>query len=484
MNFVLSRSQFQVLGVACLVMVTSMYVVMFSVSLERFPRKILTLHNEPYIRSQRSMQSLDPSSCLCYPDAVTLSSRVPMMHYGNMVQRRAQEFKSYKIRKFSVLSTPLHAKANSPLQYPIHGYIVLPLTPTLIPDLALHAEEKPLYKVSLKVSKGVLKTKFRNEEATVTGLNENKLMIESSSLEVVNQFLSEIVYTSIIYHIKTADQAHFQFENYEAVFPIVIKQPQVPVLWKTTADIDSLVTITTKTFLRYPKLKIMVESVRTFYPKIHIVIADDNIRTETIPGRNIEQFYMPPAKGWFAGRNLAVSQVNTKYFMWVDDDYLFTEKTKIEKFVEVLEANPELDMVGGSVGGNRWDFTFLYNEGDDEEGGCMYLKFHTQFHPLPGYPNCSLVNGVVNFFLARTDAVRSIGFDPVIKRVGHPELFMDGLGYLMVATCDDPENMHINHQPHAENGVSYNKFRHPANKYMDYRYPIYYFKNHMKCIRL
>uniref|UniRef100_A0A8C5G300 Beta-1,4 N-acetylgalactosaminyltransferase 2-like n=1 Tax=Gouania willdenowi TaxID=441366 RepID=A0A8C5G300_GOUWI len=362
------------------------------------------------------------------------------------------DYALFSNRKFSVLSTPLHAKANSPLQYPIHGYIVLPLTPTLIP-----------------------------------GLNENKLMIESSSLEVVNQFLSEIVYTSIIYHIKTADQGTWSKvimmrNNNHDVFTTF--------LFVRASDIDSLVTITTKTFLRYPKLKIMVESVRTFYPKIHIVIADDNIRTETIPGRNIEQFYMPPAKGWFAGRNLAVSQVNTKYFMWVDDDYLFTEKTKIEKFVEVLEANPELDMVrmfvGGSVGGNRWDFTFLYNEGDDEEGGCMYLKFHTQFHPLPGYPNCSLVNGVVNFFLARTDAVRSIGFDPVIKRVGHPgeQLFMDGLGYLMVATCDDPENMHINHQPHAENGVSYNKFRHPANKYMDYRYPIYYFKNHMKCIRL
>lgn len=51
------------------------------------------------------------------------------------------------------------------------------------------------------------------------------------------------------------------------------------------------------------------------------------------------------SQGWFAGRNLAISQVTTKYFLWVDDDFLFTNDTKIEKLVEVMEANPELDVV-------------------------------------------------------------------------------------------------------------------------------------------
>ena len=50
-------------------------------------------------------------------------------------------------------------------------------------------------------------------------------------------------------------------------------------------------------------------------------------------------------QGWFAGRTLAVSQVTTKYFLWVDDDFLFTDKTKIEDLVEVMEATPELDVV-------------------------------------------------------------------------------------------------------------------------------------------
>lgn len=49
-------------------------------------------------------------------------------------------------------------------------------------------------------------------------------------------------------------------------------------------------------------------------------------------------------QGWFAGRNLAISQVTTKYVLWVDDDFLFNNKTKIEMLVDVLEKT-ELDVV-------------------------------------------------------------------------------------------------------------------------------------------
>lgn len=46
-----------------------------------------------------------------------------------------------------------------------------------------------------------------------------------------------------------------------------------------------------------------------------------------------------------------MSQVTTKYFLWVDDDFVFTEKTKIEKFLEVMEAVPELDVVRLNLAG-------------------------------------------------------------------------------------------------------------------------------------
>ncbi len=54
--------------------------------------------------------------------------------------------------------------------------------------------------------------------------------------------------------------------------------------------------------------------------------------------------WMSLSQGWFAGRNLAVSQVTTKYVLWVDDDFIFTANTKLEKLVDVLEKTT-LDLV-------------------------------------------------------------------------------------------------------------------------------------------
>ncbi|XP_033933118.2 beta-1,4 N-acetylgalactosaminyltransferase 2-like, partial [Pseudochaenichthys georgianus] len=183
--------------------------------------------------------------------------------------------------------------------------------------------------------------------------------------------------------------------------------------------------------------------------------------------------------GWFAGRNLAVSQVTTKYFLWVDDDFLFTELTKIEEMVKVMEAVPELDVLGGKVGENQFPFSIIYEEGDETEGGCMHRKSGGKFHSLPGYPQCSLVSGVVNFFLARTDAAQRVGFDPQLKRVAHSEFFMDGLGSLMVATCS---HVAIGHQK-GPTQKGYMRFRHPAQSDVASKLKLHFFKNHLKCIR-
>jgi len=68
---------------------------------------------------------------------------------------------------------------------------------------------------------------------------------------------------------------------------------------------------------------------------------------------------------------------------------------------------------------NLFHFRFQYEEGDEEEGGCLRC-FHGKSHQsVPGFKSCFFVDGVVNYFLARTDAVRRVGFDPFLKRVGH-----------------------------------------------------------------
>uniref|UniRef100_A0A672FUZ2 Beta-1,4 N-acetylgalactosaminyltransferase n=1 Tax=Salarias fasciatus TaxID=181472 RepID=A0A672FUZ2_SALFA len=503
------------------------------------------------IKPKRSTfpRQLPPSpSCECSHGAVPLKDLHPKEQREAIMQRRTKEFQQHKARTSSVLSKLLYALPNSPLQYPIQGYTVRPLTPTLIPVLELHAGKRDSYKraarlaqvspaaegglgtfssgqlpssqprcskhhegsaagaqppkkqakteqqlatetarlhreleeVFLNVSKGILTTVTPDAQVTVNGAGTRGLSIESSSLVLLNELLAKVSYTSSTYHINSGDLAFFRFESHEALFPIVIKQPQVPVLYDMGTDIRSQVTIITKTFLRYPQLKVLLASIRKFYPDITVIIADDSFEPEHISGENIQQYIMPPAQGWFAGRNLAVSQVITKYLLWVDDDFFFTENTKIEEFVEVMEAVPELDVVGGSVEGNQFYFSILYEEGDGVEGGCLIRKSGGKFHPLPDLPKCYFTHGVVNFFLARTDAVRRVGFDPQLQRVAHSEFFMDGLGSLMVATCQDVK---IGHQRKtAENtNPRYAKFRTPTKSDDGFKSQLHYFKNHLKC---
>ncbi|XP_074554899.1 beta-1,4 N-acetylgalactosaminyltransferase 1-like [Halichoeres trimaculatus] len=385
--------------------------------------------------------------CACPAKFVLLKDRIPKDQYDEVTKRRAKEIRQHKARTTSVLSNLLFAAANSPLQYPIQGFTVRPLTSTLIP-----------------------------------GDGETSLVLESSSLVTLNNVLAQVSYNSTVYHIHTGDLAYFGFEGHQAVFPITIKQPQVPVLYDMGTDINSHVTIATKTFLRYPSLKRLISSIRRFYSNITVIIADDSIEPEKITGEHIQQYIMPPAQGWFAGRNLAVSQVTTKYFLWVDDDFEFTKDTKIEKLVEIMEALPELDVVGGSVKKNQFYFTIEYEEGDEMEGGCLYRKSKGKLPPLPGFPQCFLANGVVNFFLARTDAVQKVGFDPKLQRVAHSEFFMDGLGSLMVASCS---HVSIGHQPRIPNKDAnlYQEFRIPGRNDSELKYRLLYFKNHLKCIR-
>lgn len=68
-------------------------------------------------------------------------------------------------------------------------------------------------------------------------------------------------------------------------------------------NISGLVTIATKTFLRYDKLNDLITSIRKYYPTVTIVIADDNEHPEPVRGPHIEHYIMPfgkvkPVRRW------------------------------------------------------------------------------------------------------------------------------------------------------------------------------------------
>ncbi|XP_051894357.1 beta-1,4 N-acetylgalactosaminyltransferase 2-like [Pristis pectinata] len=336
-----------------------------------------------------------------------------------------------------------------------------------------------LNQVKLKATQGILNTIVETSDGVLNGLGEKELTITSSSLEIVNNILKHVTYTSTKYQIDAADLEHID------VLSVIIKQPPKPRFYDPGPDssINSLVTIVTKTFIRYRKLRILISSIWNFYPNITIVIANGNETPEKIEGPHIEQYIMPFAKGWFAGRNLAASQVTTKYLLWVDEDFEFTEEMKLEKLVNVLE-NTDLDLVSASVSGSQFQFKMWYEKGNND-GDCLFSQSGS-LHPLDGFPNCVVTSLVVNFFLAKTEKVWRVGFDPWLARVIHPEFFIDGLGSLLMESCND---VNIGHQkkdkPIQESlkavEMKYTTFRRATKHQFLSRFALIHFKNWLKC---
>ncbi|XP_032406243.1 beta-1,4 N-acetylgalactosaminyltransferase 1-like isoform X2 [Xiphophorus hellerii] len=473
---------------------------------ERLPEPDTRLSSVPFQIRKSVSDLLEHNGCVCEAEtpvenlhfdqllfpklpAHSLHTASNTSELGKMKMRRAKEYKAFQQRSKTAADTLIITKANNPLQYPTQGVEVRPLKTIIIPGLALHDLPRDHYTINITATLGTLNVEAEVEGVKIKGDGGMHMSLSSSLLLNLNRQLQFVTYTNTKYHPNTADTVELETEGHQAAFSIKIRHGVTPKLYNTGPqeeyNVSKFVTIATKTFLRYEKLQKLIDSIRKYYPTVTIVIADDSDNPKTISGPYIEQYIMPFGKGWFAGRNLAVSQVTTKYVLWVDDDFLFTANTKLEKLVDVLERTT-LDLVGGAVDGGTFRQTMSIEPGEDD-GDCLHIRrgFH---HVIEGFPHCVVTDGVINFFLAHTDKVRQVGFDPRLNRVAHIEFFIDGLGSLYIGSCDD---ITIDHQPKVNqppasqtyNENMYNMFRNPStfSDSQNIKYGLMYFKNRLQC---
>ncbi|KAG5836245.1 hypothetical protein ANANG_G00252540 [Anguilla anguilla] len=413
-------------------------------------------------------------------------------------RRRAQEYHGFQMRSQTPADLLIVAEANSPLQYPTQGVEVRPLKTILIPGLALQEPPRDLHSVNFTATLGTFNVAAEVDGVKIKGDGEMHMTLSSNLLPNLNRQLQFVTYTNTLFHPSTADTVQFETDGHQALFTIKVRHGVTPKLYnpgpKGEYNISALVTIATKTFLRYEKLQNLIDSIRRYYPTVTIVIADDSEHPKPVTGPYIEHYIMPFGKGWFAGRNLAVSQVTTKYVLWVDDDFIFTGSTKLEKLVDVLESTT-LDLVGGAVR-EATGYTATYRqtisiEAGEEEGDCLHMRrgFH---HVVQGFPNCVITDGVINFFLARTDKVQQVGWRPTwvseSRVYAHLEFFIDGLGSLHVGSCDDVIVGHATKIKlpwgQSESDKTYAKFRYPpaSSDATHTKNGLLYFKNRFQCL--
>ncbi|XP_072104758.1 beta-1,4 N-acetylgalactosaminyltransferase 1-like isoform X2 [Mobula birostris] len=430
-----------------------------------------------YTRKETVIRQLTRNDCTCEQEGVTLKTLLNQDSVSDLElafkvgerqevkQRREKEYQHFLQRTKSPADALLIAKANSPLQYPIQGVEVQPMKTILIPGLSLQAKSQRLFVVNLTATLGTFDVAAEVDDVTIEGVGQMHLSLSSSQVDNLNRQLQFVTYTNTVFNPNTADTGY---------------------------NISALVTIATKTFLRYDKLRELISSIRKFYPNVTIVIADDSNKPQKIEGPFIEHYIMPFRKGWFAGRNLAVSQVKTKYLLWVDDDFIFASDTKLEKMVEILEKTT-LDMVGGSVREiTRYSATFQHKlsvEQGGKEGDCLRIQ-KGYYHKVEGFPNCVVTDAIINFFMARTEKVQQVGFDPHITRQGHLEFFIDGLGMLHVGSCSDIKVDHASKivmpwTKQTKNDKMYKGSRYVQSTEEDgqTQEKQLYFKNRLKCIK-
>lgn len=478
---------------------------------QRFQDSSSDFQDIPYHINEDMARHLAQNTCMCLTDesfhmpfSDLLFPRVWAHNLGEAFlgshpdpegakHHRAQEYRSFQKRSYSPADELIVAEANSPLQYPTQGVEVRPLKTIIIPGLGLKEETKSNHMVHLTATLGTFDVAATVDKVSVRGEGQNHIILSSPLLSALNRQLQFVTYTNTVFHPRTADTVHFATEGHQSFFTIKVGHGIIPHLYNSGSqkeyNISALVTIATKTFLRYDKLKDLIDSIRQYYPTVTIVIADDNEHPQPVKGPYIEHYIMPFGKGWFAGRNLAVSQVSTKYVLWADDDFIFTANTKLEKMVDILEKTT-LDLVGGAVR-EVTGYTATYRhtisvEEGGEEGDCLHIRkgYH---HVVDGYPNCVVTDAVINFFMGRTDKMQQVGFNPRLARQAHLEFFIDGLDSLHTGSCSD---IIVNHASKiqlpwtkTDSQKAYDKFRYTSSSDITNLHDeVFYFRNRFKCM--
>jgi glycosyltransferase involved in cell wall biosynthesis len=181
------------------------------------------------------------------------------------------------------------------------------------------------------------------------------------------------------------------------------------------------ITVLITSFLRPGYLTEALSSIRR-NSDAQIVVADDSGNEARSEG----WIYLPFDSGLPAKRNACVEMTRTKYALLGCDDFDFTEDAMagVVRMREVLEAHPDVDVVVGRYGNNPYEGFLEWVEGSHIKETRLETHRTAPLYTEP-YPVWKIDIGV-NFFLARTSALREIPWDTRYKIGGeHGDWFLD-----------------------------------------------------------
>lgn len=184
------------------------------------------------------------------------------------------------------------------------------------------------------------------------------------------------------------------------------------------------VTFIAKSFERQKMVKGLCHNISHLYPGVSIIIADDSKEPLQIESENVEVIHLPFNSGLSAGLQAALERVKTPYVFRMDDDELLTIRSMVHREVSYLEEHSELDLIGlGYTTAIRchspkFFISTYYDQSMKDALRPLKIPHMTQID------SDHLVLGkVANIYLARTEKVREVGFDPNIRVIDHHDFF-------------------------------------------------------------
>ena len=210
-------------------------------------------------------------------------------------------------------------------------------------------------------------------------------------------------------------------------------------------NVEKHVTFIYKSFNRQKQAKRLYKNIKSYYPNVRIIVADDSRLPLDLP----DVIHLPFNSGLSKGLAAALEQVETPYVIRLDDDMLLTPHTDIHEELKFLMKHPEADLVAVMSDHKR-------------PGECAkrFADIRTD-KKLMVLPGTNIDGRIVTFkapnsFLARTDKMKMIGYDPNIRMEDHHDFFYRAAG--QIVSVLDPE-AYIIHCHNLFEREDYNQYR-------------------------
>jgi glycosyltransferase involved in cell wall biosynthesis len=197
---------------------------------------------------------------------------------------------------------------------------------------------------------------------------------------------------------------------------------------------------------------------------MQIVVADDSRRPAQLDG--VTTVELPFNSGISTGRNEGLKHVTTPYVLLMDDDFVLWRHTRLADAIRELARRDAIDIMGGmlvrlprhALGPELWDLVALF-----ATEACPVLPVGTKIGPLVVYEK------VPNFFIARTDRLRLVPWEPRLKRLEHADFFSRARGVLTTALNREFSALHVP-TPYDTHYMSYRLDLGDARKFLQARY--------------